>query len=345
VWTVGFDRIPIAGHSRREDGMKASRTLWVAAAILVLIGSAAAYIVSSPYGSVLQARWDGSRAHLIMTQALFHVGGVPVTLAFLTATVLFLVFLSLIATFTSRMLQTRVLAQSGLDSGQRYAYAKIAGYVIYVLGILIGLQTANVNLSSLLVLGGAVGIGVGFGLQSLANNFLSGLVLLFERPIKMGDRVEVGGVFGDVVRMAGRSTWVRTNENVVIIVPNSEFTSSRVVNWTANDRSVRFSIAVGVSYGSDPAKVRDLLLATARNHPDVLDDPAPDVLFDSFGDSALNFQLRVWTIRQVQTPKVLASDLYFAIFEIFRKEGIEIPFPQRDLHVRSVSLRIPVSTV
>ena len=144
--------------------------------------------------------------------------------------------------------------------------------------------------------------------------------MLIERPIKLGDRIEVGGVLGDVVRMAGRSTWVCTNDNVVIIVPNSEFISNRVTNWTANDRRVRFSLPIGVSYGSNPEQVRDLLLATAHQHPDVLHDPAPDVLFTGFGDSTLNFELRVWTIRQVQTPKTLASDLYLRHFSVLRGE-------------------------
>lgn len=325
--------------------MKGSKILWISGCVLSLLGLAAAYVFSSSYGEFLESRWAGSRLQQILTRPILHLGSLPVTLIFLAKTVLFLVLLGIVAGLTRRLLQNRLLSRTFLDAGQRFAYSRIASYVIYLIGLIVGLQTAGVNLNSLLVVGGAVGIGVGLGLQTLANNFVSGLVLLFERPIKLGDRVEVGGVLGDVVRMAGRSTWVRTNENVVIIVPNSEFVSSRVTNWTANDRRVRFSLAVGVSYGSHPSKVRDILLATARNHADVLEDPSPDVLFLGFGDSSLNFELRVWTVRQVQTPKSLASDLYFAIFDDFRKEGIEIPFPQRDLHLKSVSLPIPVSTV
>jgi small-conductance mechanosensitive channel len=175
------------------------------------------------------------------------------------------------------------------------------------------------------------------GLQAIVSNFVAGLILLLEQPIKLGDRIEVGDTYGDVVRLRGRSTWIRTNENVVIIVPNSEFINGRVTNWTANDRQVRISLALGVSYNSDPVRVREVLLMVAGNHTDILADPAPEVVFTEFGDSSLNFELRVWTIQQVQTPTRLKSDLYFAIFEAFRKEGIEIPFPQRDLHVRSIS--------
>jgi small-conductance mechanosensitive channel len=198
-------------------------------------------------------------------------------------------------------------------------------------------------MSSLVILGGAVGIGVGFGLQNIANNFVSGIILLLERPIQVGDRVEVGDTHGDVVRIAGRSTWIRTNDNVVMIIPNSEFINSHVTNWTANDRQVRFPIPLGVSYGSDPEVVRDVLMEVADNHPDVLTIPPPEILFTGFGDSSLNFELRVWTITRVQYPKELASELYFMIFKAFKEHGIQIPFPQRDLHVKSVSVPIPVA--
>jgi small-conductance mechanosensitive channel len=162
-------------------------------------------------------------------------------------------------------------------------------------------------------------------------------VLLVERPIRLGDRVEVGNTYGDVMRIGGRSTWIRTNDNEVIIVPNAEFVTTRVTNWTANDRSVRFSILVGVAYASNPEQVRELLLEVARQHPDVLAEPAPEVIFESFGDSSLNFLLRVFSVNQVKTPLRLKSDLYFSIFRVFGEHGIEIPFPQRDVHVRSIA--------
>lgn len=130
---------------------------------------------------------------------------------------------------------------------------------------------------------------------------------------------------------------MRTNDNIIVVMPNSEFIVKPVINWTATDRQVRFSLSVGVGYGSDPGQVRDLLLDVARQNRNVLSTPSPDVIFTEFGDSSLNFDLRYWTIAQVQTPKILKSDLYFAIFRTFKEHGIEIPFPQRDLHLRSVS--------
>ncbi len=271
----------------------------------------------------------------------FNIGDVALTPVFLIKTTLYLVALGLATSMTRRTVQSRILSHTNLDGGQQYAFARILGYLVFLVGIVVGLESAGLKLDSLLLFGGTAGIGIGLGLQTVANNFVSGLVLLFERPVKLGDRVEVGGVVGDVMRIAGRSTWVRTNDNVVIIVPNSEFVSNRVTNWTANDLSVRFSVPLGVSYGCEPEKVREILLAVARQEPTVLVSPEPDVLFRGFGDSALNFDLRVWTTQRVTTPQVLTSDLYFAIFRAFRENGIEIPFPQRDLHVKSMP--VPVS--
>ena len=199
------------------------------------------------------------------------------------------------------------------------------------------MQATGLDLTSLAFLGGAFGIVIGFGLQNISSNFVSGLILLVERPIKVGDRIEVGNLFGDVTRIGTRSTWIRTNDNVIIIVPNSDFISNRVTNWTANDRQVRFSMPIGVSYGSDVLQVRDILLEVASAHPDILRDPPPEALFVAFGESSLDFELRFWTATRVQTPVSLKSDFYFEIFRRFTEAGIEIPFPQRDLHVRSVS--------
>lgn len=280
-----------------------------------------------------------------LNQAYFHLGSIPITPVFLVKAFAYFLFLGYAVRKLRRMTLDRVLSRTSLDIGQQYAFAQITGYTIFIFGLMLGLQWAGVNLGSLVLLGGAVGIGLGFGLQNIANNFISGLILLFERPIRVGDRVEVGDTNGDVVRIAARSTWVRTNDNVVIIIPNSEFINNHVTNWTANDRQVRFSIPLGVSYGSDPEEVRSVLEEVARLHPDVLADPPPEVIFTGFGDSSLDFELRVWTITKVQWPKILRSEIYFMIFQAFKEHGIEIPFPQRDLHLRSVDSPIPVKNV
>ncbi len=279
----------------------------------------------------------GLRVQRYLTQPLFRMGGLPITMVFLLKTASFLCVLVLFSHFTMQFLQKRVLTHTALEVGQQYAIAKVISYLLFALGLIVGLQSLGLNLSSLVVVGGALGIGVGLGLQAIVSNFVAGLILLLEQPIKLGDRIEVGNTYGDVVRLRGRSTWIRTNDNLVIIVPNSEFIDQRVTNWTANDRRVRIALPVGVSYNSNPKVVREVILAIAQSHPDVLADPEPEVIFLDFGDSSLDFELRVWTIQQVQTPARLKSDLYFALFDAFRERGIEIPFPQRDLHVRSIS--------
>jgi small-conductance mechanosensitive channel len=273
----------------------------------------------------------------LFNRAFFRLGGLPITPLLVIKLSIFMLVLGFAARRARVFLEEKLLVHTSMDLGQRDALARLTAYLIYALGLVIGLESLGVNLSSLLVLGGAVGIGVGFGLQNIANNFISGIILLVERPIKLGDRVEVGGTNGDVVRIAARSTWVRTNDNVVIIIPNSEFVSNRVTNWTANDRQVRFAVPVGVSYDSDPEEVREVLTRVALANNDVLRHPPPEVRFIGFGDSALNFELRVWTVSRVQTPNILTSDLNFAIFKAFREHGIEIPFPQRDVHVKGPS--------
>jgi small-conductance mechanosensitive channel len=322
--------------------MKRSTTarLWIAGAVTLALGIAVAFLAPRVFHKFIHlATGDVYR---VLTQPYFHLGRLPVTPSFVIKAVAFLVVLTSFSRFVRKFVQKEILVRTPWDVGQQYAVSRVLGYLIFVFGLVIGLQSLGVDLSSLVVLGGALGVGVGFGLQSIVNNFVSGLVLLVERPIRLGDRVEVGDTYGDVIRIGGRGTWIRTNDNQIIIVPNSEFATKRVTNWTANDRSVRLSVPVGVSYSSNPEEIRDLLLEVAKRHPDVLATPAPEVIFEEFGDSSLNFVLRVFSINQVQTPLRLKSELYFSIFRSFAEHGIEIPFPQRDLHLRSISGPIPL---
>ena len=244
--------------------------------------------------------------------------------------------LGIVSGYFKSFFEKKLLVHTGLEEGQRYAIARITSYLFFALGMVIGLESTGLDLSSLVVLGGALGLGVGLGLQTVVSNFVAGLILLLEQPVRVGDRIQVGDTYGDVVALKGRSTWIRTNDNVVIIVPNSDFIEKSVTNWTANDRQVRVNIPIGVSYGCNPVQVKEVLLRIAAANPDVMATPAPDVYFEEFGDSSLNFTLRVWTTTKVHIPLLLKSDLYFAIFEEFGKLGIEIPFPQRDLHLRSI---------
>lgn len=240
----------------------------------------------------------------------------------------------------NKLLVDKILIRYNLDIGVRQSIGTITRYIIIVLGLFIIINTAGINLSAITVLFGALGVGIGFGLQNIFNNFISGLIILFERPIKVGDRIEVGEVNGDVVTISARSTTVITNDNISIIIPNSEFISNRVINWSHNDRKIRFRFPVGVSYKEDPQRVKDILMEVLRQNDGVLKSPAPDVWFDEFGDSSLNFKLMVWTMKYVQRPELLKSQLYYEIFAKFKKHNIEIPFPQRDLHVRSGELPV-----
>jgi small-conductance mechanosensitive channel len=258
-------------------------------------------------------------------------------------TLIYLTVLFVLLIYLSGKLRTlvadRLLARKIADIGIRHAMAAILRYMVIVVGALIILQTAGIDLTALNVLAGAVGIGVGFGLQNIVSNFISGLIILFERPIKVGDRIVVGNVEGDVVRIKGRSTTVVTNDNIAIIVPNSRFISENVVNWSHTDRTVRFRVPVSVAYDSDVRLVERLLLEVAAENPDVLERPAPGVRFMEFGDSGLLFELRVWSMTLIQKKGLLVSSLNFGIIEKFRQHGIVMPFPQRELHIRSGNLR------
>jgi len=251
----------------------------------------------------------------------------------------FLIAVFWISSRTKRLLFNRVLVHSGLDRSLQYAVAQIASNVVLVIGIFLVLENTGIHLGALTVFAGAVGVGVGFGLQNIASNFISGLVILAERPITIGDRVEVAGVAGQVQQIRARSTVIVTNDNIAMIVPNTKFIDSPVTNWTYGDPRVRFRIPVGVAYGSDVEKVREALIAAGAENPHTLKDPGPSVFFDGFGESALNFELVVWSSEMSHRPRRFRSDLNFSIERRLREAGIEIPFPQRDLHIRSGILR------
>jgi len=271
---------------------------------------------------------------------LFELGGAPVTVLTLLYLLFAFALLLYVAATLRGWLADRALARTRLDTSARQAVASVSRYVVLVVGLLIILQTAGINLTTLNVLAGALGIGIGFGLQNIVNNFVSGLIIMLERPIKIGDRVVVESVDGVVTEIGARSTKVLTNDNITIIVPNSRFMTENVTNWQYNDPRVRFHIPVGVAYGSDVRLVEKLLLEIATAEPDVLKDPAPGVRLLAFGDSALEFELRAWSSSLVHRKGRLTSTLNFAIYDSFRAHGIEFPFPQRDLRVRSGSLSV-----
>jgi small-conductance mechanosensitive channel len=274
-------------------------------------------------------------ARSIFDHTFFKVGGLPITPVFLLKAAIFLFLLVGISNLIQRLVVSRVFRHLHIADAQKFALGRFTSYALFLGGLFIGLQSLGVNLSSLVIFGGAIGVGLGLGLQNVVSNFAAGLILLIEQPIRIGDRIETKDTLGDVIKIAARSTWIRTNDNVIIVVPNSDFINNAVTNWTANDPKVRISLPLGVGYGSDAEQVKAILLQAAAAHPDVLDEPAPDVIFTGYGDNSINFTLRMWTEVRTHTPAVLKSDLYFALFKMFRAAGIELPFPQRDLHIRS----------
>jgi len=232
------------------------------------------------------------------------------------------------------------LTRTHLDIGARHAVGTLVRYLMLLIGLLAIVQTAGIDLTTFNVLAGAVGIGLGFGLQNVVSNFFAGIIIMFERPIKIGDRIVVGGVEGSVVEIGARGTTVLNNDNIAVIVPNSKFITEDVINWKYNDDKVRFRIPVSVAYGSDARLVERALLEVAGADPDVLVEPPPGVRFMGFGDDGLRFELRAWSSSLVDRKNKLISQLNFAIYERFGQEGIEFPFPQRDLHIKSGVLEL-----
>jgi small-conductance mechanosensitive channel len=240
-----------------------------------------------------------------------------------------------------KALNRKILRRFKIDEGTSYTLSRITQYTIITIGALVSFQFVGIDLSGLAVIFGLLSVGIGFGLQNVTSNFISGLIILFERPISVGDRVTVSNIDGDVTEINIRSTKVRTVNNISIIVPNSEFVSKDVINYSHGDPTYRLDIDVGVSYGSDLDTVLKAMREVADENPHVLKDPEADVHLIGFGDSSWNMQLRAW-IGDVKNYPPIRNELNQAIVRKFREYGVEIPFPQRDLHVRS-SIPLPLS--
>ena len=241
----------------------------------------------------------------------------------------------IIERIVQKQLIRRFLSRTKLQPSLQFGLSRIIGYTLIAVGFYVAFQLVGVDLSSLAIIAASLGVGIGFGLQNIINNLVSGIIILAERPISIGDRIEVAGVAGRVTKIQLRSTTVVTNDNITMIVPNADFISNTVTNWSHGDPKVRIRVPVGVAYGSDLKLLQQLLLEAAAEHPKALRDPTPVVLFTEFGDSSLNFELGVWTQEMTATPIHFTSEMNFIIDQKLRENDIEIPFPQRDLHVRS----------
>ncbi len=270
----------------------------------------------------------------VLHYELFDLNQTPVTPASILMFLIVVAAFYILARIVDRALLRRLLPRFQIDEGMRYNMQRISHYVIMIVGAVVAFQFVGIDLSGLAVIFGLLSVGIGFGLQNITSNFISGLILLFERPIKVGDRVTVGETEGDVIAINMRSTTIRSLDNIAIIVPNSEFISANVTNWSHGDPRIRLRIDVGVSYSSDLDLVAKALREVASENPDSLKEPEPNVLLKSFGDSSWNMILTLW-ISDPSKYYQSRSDINCAIVHKFRQYGIEIPFPQRDLHMRT----------
>jgi small-conductance mechanosensitive channel len=263
-----------------------------------------------------------------------HIGNSAVTASGVFVSLMIVCVAVIVSGILQRIVETGLEKKFNLEQGLIYTIKRFLHYSIIILGVIVAAQTIGLNLGSLAVIFGFLSVGIGFGLQNITSNFISGLILLLERPVSVGDLIEVESRVGKVLKISMRSTIVMTLDNVAIIVPNSQLIESQVINWSMEDPRLRIHCPVGVAYGSDIPKVKEALFSVALNHPDVLKEPAPQVRFLEFGDSSLNFDLLIWIGNPVK-KELIQSEINYAIDEAFRKAAITIPFPQRDVHVQT----------
>ena len=273
------------------------------------------------------------------TRGTVPLGNNPLSILDIFKVLLLVLLVFLFSQIIANAIKRRVLHETGINRGVQEAVAILLRYSLIFVGTLIVLQASGINLSSLTILASALGVGAGLGLQNIVKDVGSGLVLVFERPIQVGEFVQIGGQTGTVERIGARSAEIRTLDQISIIVPNSQFLENEVINWSHRNPISRIRIPIGVSYRSNPEQVRKVLLETGSAHGDVLGSPPPQVLFARLGDSAFEFELLVW-ISQPSRQFIIKSDLLFTITKAFRQHNIEIPYPQRDLHI--VSGMLPV---
>lgn len=313
-----------------EEASEARTTVqWVAVQFLTLLWFAALMVLFvlswSGKKAVLMGMFEFIRMPLTVGSMKFSLLGVIIAIPILLIT-------RGLARVWRHIFHERFLGQSGMEEGLKDSVTTISIYAIWVIGIILALNALGFDSTSLTLVLGALGIGIGFGLQNIFNNFLSGIILLFERPIQVGDDIEMNGVWATVKKINVRSTIVQTYDNASLIIPNSDLISTQVTNWSFKDRRLRRNIDIGVAYGSDVELVRKTLLEVAENTSRVLKLPQADVIFKDFGDSALVFRLRIWT--WVDYFYAVETEIRYGIDRLFKERGIVIAFPQMDVHIK-----------
>ena len=321
-----LDLLAMATVNGRGAGLTASATQALCGWLKVLVGPVlallAVYLLAPYWGLPREdlARWTNSALYG------FTIGGVRISLGDIAVAAMVLILALAAARTAQRALDQRLLPRTRLDRSVQQSISTGAGYAGVVLAVILAVRVVGIDLSNIALVAGALSVGIGLGLQNIVNNFVSGLVLLIERPVKVGDWVVVGDKQGLVRRINVRSTELSTFERSTVILPNSQLLSSPVVNWTHKDKVGRIDIRVVVAFGAETEKVRETMLNCARAHPEILDRPEPAVLFLEFGDNALIFELRAF-LRDVEKRARVGSDLRFAIEKAFREAQIELPYP------------------
>jgi len=272
----------------------------------------------------------------ILNYPVFRASNVEVSIRLLFRSMIVVWIFCWLPRFTHGFLKKYVYPKTSLDRNSQHAIKSVIRFVLITAGLLIGIELLGIDLSSLAIFSGTLGLGIGLGLQDIIKNIVSGFVIYFERPIRIGDIVEVGNVPGQVKSIRTRSTVINTYDNISIVVPNSDFLNQRVVNWSLSDRSVRIEVKVGVAYGSDVQVVKETLLEITKNIKKINDEPEPIIVFEEFADSALIFRILFWV--NLEDRLEVKSAVNFSIHSRFKEKGIIIPFPQRDVHLKSSDL-------
>jgi small-conductance mechanosensitive channel len=304
---------------------------WLRALLDIVTFGVGLFLILVLWGMPMADMWAWTKAAL---QGI-TIGDVTISIVdIFTALSIFIIAL-VVVRMLQRLLAESVLPRTGLDAGLRHSLSAGFGYLGLIIAVALGVTAMGLDLTNLALIFGALSVGIGFGLQNVVNNFVSGVILLIERPIKVGDWVVVGANEGYVKSIRLRATELATFQRASIVIPNSEIVSTAVVNWTHKDRYGRVDVPVGVAYGSDVEQVKEILMTCLKQNPDIVAWPAPRVLFRRYGDSALEFEARGF-LSNIETIYTAQSDLLTAIDKAFREAGIEIPFPQRDLNLRNI---------
>jgi small-conductance mechanosensitive channel len=266
---------------------------------------------------------------------LFRISETDVTVSSVLISFAILIATWIAAKVVRKLIAERLLARTHLAIGARYTVGRVLSYLIWAAGGMLALNAVGINATSLAAFGAALGVGLGFGLQDIVKNFVAGLIVLLERPVAVGDRIEIDNKTGDVIEIRTRSTVIRTNDEVYLIVPNSKFITDTVTNWSYRSSRIRFHVPIGVAANSNPRLVEEALLASARRVEGILPEPTPSVYFKGFGAYTLDFELLCWTKQMLSRRPAFVSEVNHAMWEELTRRGIEIPIPQRDLHIRT----------